>query len=467
MAADAASKDMRIFAALTMLAASGVVSGAEYPPPPLPRPDPDILKLVGEISAPRIERSIIVLSSFRTRHTLSDPAPNGDGIGAAAGWIRTQFERTKSEAGGRLTVRDDTFLQKPVAPRIPSSVRITNVVATLQGSRAGSSRRVYLVSGHYDSRVRNILDSNSPAPGADDDASGTAAVIEMERVMSKYDFPATIVFIAFAGEEQGLNGSTHYAAEAKQRGEEIEGVLNNDIIGNTHAVDGSVERHRVRLFAQGVPAASRWDDDMARLVAQGGENDTPPRELARAIRDAAVVYEPSMTVQIVYRTDRYLRGGDHVPFLDRGYPAVRFTEPSEDFRHEHEDVRTENGVAYGDIPDNVDSVYVSDVARVNAAALAALARAPAPPSAVEIETARLENDTTLRWAPNRESDLGGYRVLWRETTAADWQHSVTVPAGQTRITVPVSKDDVVFGVVAFDNDGHVSRAVFPRPRLTL
>jgi hypothetical protein len=455
---------MRFHRLFPLLVAVPALSPAQTAPPP----DPDIRKIVSEISADRIQRSIYVLSSFKTRHTLSDPQPSGDGIGGAASWIRAEFQRVSTASGGRLSVYLDTFTQHPVAPRIPRPVDITNIIATLPGTRLESTGRIYVVSGHYDSRVKNILDSESPAPGADDDASGVAAVLEMARVMSAREFPATIVFMAVAGEEQGLNGSAHWAELARKNRLNIAAMLDNDIIGNSRAPGGGIERHSVRLFAQGVPPVAAPGDGLLQLLRAGGENDTPPRELARAIRDIAAAYVPSMNIRVIYRADRYLRGGDHLPFLERGYPAVRFTEPTEDYRHEHEDVRVENGVSYGDLPDFVDFGYVADVARVNAAVLAALARAPAEPSDVQIETARLENDTTLRWAPNREPDLAGYRIVWRETTAPFWEHSLDVPATVTRKTMPgLSKDNVIFGVEALDTAGHVSPAVFPRPRMTL
>jgi hypothetical protein len=457
---------MRYCCILPLLAASAVAA-QEFTPPPLPAVDPEIQRMVSEISAERIQKSIFILASFKTRHTLSDPEPSGDGIGAAAGWIRTQFQRTKAAAAGRLTVKEDSFTQKPVAPRVPRPVKITNLVATLNGTRAGSRHRVYLVSAHYDSRVKDALDATSAAPGADDDASGVAAVLELERVMSQYEFPSTLVFVAFAGEEQGVLGAAHWAAGAKARAMDIQGVLNNDIIGNTRGLKGAIERNRVRVFSEGVPPPAQWSDEIAEMVRTGGQNDFPGRQLARAVIDAAKVYVPSMKVQIVSRIDRYLRSGDQQPFLERGFPAVRFTEPTEDFTHEHEDVRTVNGVSYGDVPEAVDFVYVGDVARVNAATLAQLARAPETPHGFQIETARLQNDTTLRWNANPEPDLAGYRLVWRDSTTPTWQHHQDFPAAQTRVTVPVSKDDVVFGLQAFDSSGHVSAAVYPQPRKTL
>jgi hypothetical protein len=448
--------------ALILVAAAAPAWSAEPPPA-----DPEIAAMLAGISAERIQRSIFVLASFKTRHTLSDPLPSGDGVGGAAAWIRAEFGRVSADAGGRLRVEVDSFDQPPAPPRIPRPVEISNLVATLPGTDADAAGRMLVVSGHYDSRATSPLDATSAAPGADDDASGTAAVLELARVMSHYKFRATIVFLAVAGEEQGLNGSTHWAREAKARKADIEAMLDNDIIGSSRSQAGVVDRSSVRLFAQGVPPAAP-DDAEAALLRAGGENDTPPRELARAIREIAAAYVPSITVRVIYRADRYLRGGDHLPFLERGYPAVRFTEPAEDFRRQHQDVREENGVQYGDTPDHVDFAYVADVARVNAAALAVLARAPAPPRDVQIEAARLENDTTLRWAPSPEADLGGYRILWRETTAPFWEHSVDVAREVTRKTVEgVSKDNVIFGVEAFDAAGHASPAVFPRARATL
>jgi hypothetical protein len=457
-------------AADTPAASSAAIASAALAAAPAVAPaavlDPDIQEIVGAISPERIQRSIVVLASFKTRHTLSDPLPSGDGIGGAAAWIRAEFERISADAGGRLTVALDSFEQNPSPPRIMQQAEITNIVATLPGTDPAG--RTLVVSGHYDSRATNPLDAAGAAPGADDDASGTAAVLELARVMSKYRFPTTIVFLAVAGEEQGLFGSAHWAKAARDRQADIEAMLDNDIIGSSRSEDGKVDRASVRLFAQGIPPAAAPDDATIELIRDGGENDTPPRELARAIREISAAYVPSMTVRLIYRADRYLRGGDHLPFLERGYAAVRFTEPAEDFRRQHQDVREEKGVTYGDTLDHVDFLYTADVTRVNAASLAVLARAPAPPRAVQIETARLENDTTLRWAPNPEADLAGYRVVWRETTSPYWEHSLDVPRETTRTTVAgVSKDNVIFGVEAFDTAGHASPAVFPSPRRTL
>jgi hypothetical protein len=265
-----------------------------------------------------------------------------------------------------------------------------------------------------------------------------------------------------------LFGSAHWAAKARKDGRDIAGVLNDDTIGNTHSPDGRIDRQSVRVFAQGVPAQAPLGDDWLRRIWSGGENDSPARELARAIRDCAEVYVPSMTVRVIYRGDRYLREGDHLSFLNQGYPAIRLTEPAEDLRHQHENPRTENGVVYGDTPEFVDYSYVGGVARLDTAALASLARAPGMPRKVEIEAARLENDATLRWLPNSEPDLAGYRIVWRDTTAPFWEHSLDVPKETTRVTMTgLSKDNLIFGVEAIDTAGRASPAVFPAPRGSL
>jgi len=307
------------------------------------------------------------------------------------------------------------------------------------------------------------MNATDDAPGANDDASGVAAVMEMARVMSKRKWDATLVFIAVAGEEQGLFGSTHWAQMAKEKGWNVAGMITNDIIGSSHADDGRVDNKHVRLFAEGVPPVREVPDELRSMIRTGGENDSSARELARFIKTTAGKHVPGMTVNIIYRRDRYLRGGDHSPFLDAGFPAVRMTEPNEDFRHQHQDLRTENGVKFGDLPEFCDFDYIAQVTRVNAAALGALALAPAAPRDVKMETKELTNDTTLTWRANEEPDVAGYRILWRETTAPLWEKSADA-GNVTRYTLPkISKDNYLFGVCAVDRDGNVSRAVYPAP----
>lgn len=426
------------------------------------RLNPAIQKIAREISASNIEAIIRKLVSFHTRHTLSETESETRGIGAARRWIKMELERYGRESGGRLQVEFDEFIQPPTN-RMPKEVKIVNVVATLPGSQAESKDRVYVVGGHYDSRVNDVMDATSYAPGANDDASGTAAVMEMARVMSRYEFDATLVFIAFAAEEQALNGSTHWAEMAKQKNLNVGGMITNDIIGSSRDENGRIVNNQVRLFAEGIPPARELSRELRALIQTGGENDGPTRQLARYIKEIGERYVQQMKVNIIYRRDRYLRGGDHVPFLERGYPAVRMTEPNEDFRHQHQRVRVENGIQYGDLLEFVDFSYVTQITKINAVALASLALAPASPRNVVMETRRLENDTTLAWEANKEPDIAGYRIVWRETTAPFWQHKADV-GNVTRYTVKgVSKDNYLFGVQAVDKDGNPSVAVYPVP----
>ena len=431
---------------------------------PAPK-DPQTERIVAEISPANIETTIRKLVSFKTRHTLSDTTSADTGIGAARNWIKAELERYSRESGGRLIVEFDAFHQPPVLPRLPQGADIVNVVATLPGTQAGAKERVYVISGHYDSRSLGIMDTDTFAPGANDDGSGTAAVLELARVMSHYQFDATLIFLTVAAEEQGLQGAAHWAKTAKDRGVNVAAMFTNDIIGNTLQEDGTRDRSHVRLFAEGVPPAATLPEDGLAQLRTGGENDFPTRQLARLIQTVGARYVPQLPVKIIYRRDRYLRGGDHSPFLDAGFPAVRFTEPHEAFPRQHENVRVENGVQYGDLPEFVDFDYIAGVARVDAAALAELAGAPAVPRGVELEAIKLENDTTLRWEPNQEPDLAGYRIVWRDTTAPQWEHALDVPKEATRQTIKgVSKDNVIFGLQAVDTAGHASPAVYPLPR---
>ena len=427
-----------------------------------PKKNPDIEKIVREISAKRIEATIRKLVGFETRNSLSETTSDTRGVGAARRWIKSEMERCNAENGGRMKIEFDEHLA-PVSARVAKPTPIVNIVATLPGEQAESRDRIYVVSGHYDSMRSTPIDPDGLAPGANDDASGTAAVIEMACVMSKYKFNATLIFMTVAGEEQGLLGSTFFAKAAKAKGLNIAGMITNDIIGNTRGSDGKIVRDRVRLFAEGIPPLKEMPEEWLTLIRTGGENDSPARQLARFIKENGERYVPKMNVDLIYRRDRYLRGGDHFPFLDAGYAAVRMTEPNEDFRHQHQNVRVENGVQFGDLPEFVDFAYTADVARVNAAALASLALGPAAPQEVLMENMVLDNNTTLRWTASTEPNVTGYRVVWRETTAPFWQKSEDVEK-VTRTTIyGVSKDNVVFGLQALDKDGNASVAVFPRP----
>lgn len=426
------------------------------------QPNPQIKKLLGEISADSIETNIRKLVSFHTRHTMSDTSSDSTGIGAARRWIHSRFEDFSSRSGNRLQVSYDRYTETENR-RISRPTEIVNVVAELPGTQPESVNRIYVVSGHYDSRVSDIMNDSSFSPGANDDASGTAAVMELARVMSQYEFDATIVFMAVAGEEQGLLGASHYARMAKEEGKNIEAMFTNDIIGSSVADDGSVHDDVVRVFAEGIPPEKELSNYHRMLLYTGGENDNPTRQLARSIHETAEIYMDDFRVNVIYRKDRYLRGGDHSAFLEQGYPAVRFSEPNEDYRHQHQDVRKEGGVQYGDLVRFVDFEYVADVSRLNAASLATLANAPAKPQKVGVEVQQLENNTTLRWEASQEPDLKGYEIVWRNTNAPFWEYSTFV-GNKTRYTVEgVSKDNYLFGVRAVDTAGHKSPAVYPLP----
>ena len=425
---------------------------------PLPARQADIDAIVREISPQRIQAYVEKLVSFGTRHTMSDTESDTRGIGAARRWIKAELERC---GAGRLDVQFQSHVH-PVASRISRPTEIVNVVATLPGTQPASRDRYYVVSGHYDSRVTDVMNATADAPGANDDASGTAAVMEMACVMARHKFDASLVFMTVAAEEQGLYGSGDYAAKAKAAGMNIAGMLNNDIIGSSHDEHGKLDNTHVRLFAEGVPPVKETTPALRTLLQTGGENDSVTRRLARHIKETGERYVPGFNVDIIYRRDRYLRGGDHSPFLDAGYAAVRFTEPHEDFDHQHQDLRTQNGKKIGDLVEYVDPAYVAQVARVNAASLASLALAPAAPQEVKVKTANLDNGTDLAWKANTEPDLAGYRIVWRDTTSPVWQGAQFV-GNVTNFRVDLSKDNLLFGVQAVDKDGNVSPVTYPLP----
>ena len=452
---DRHSPALATFTFVALMAGAPLVLAAEVPA----AADPEIARLVRDVSQSRLETTIRALAGFGTRHSLSATDDPKRGIGAARRWIKARLDACAAEAGARLKVEFDEFVQEPSA-RVPKAVPMVNVVATLEGVDPVAKARTLVVSGHYDSMCSNVMNSECDAPGANDDASGTAVVMELACVFAKSRFPATLVFMAVAGEEQGLLGATHWAKVAHERGVNVEAMITNDIVGNAHDDTGRRDASILRLFAEGVPADKQVSEEWQQRLATGGENDSAPRELARTIRDAALRYVPEMTVKIVYRRDRYLRGGDHIPFLAEGFTAVRFTEAHEDFRHQHQDVRIVDGVQFGDLPQFVDFDYLSRVARVNAAALASLASAPSAPVGVRIETMRLENQTTLSWRANPEPGIAGYEIVWRETTAPFWQGAEFV-GNVTRASVPMSKDDYLFSVRAVGGGGQRSMATYP------
>ena len=423
-------------------------------------PDPQIVVALRQISAQRIQANIEKLVSFGTRLTLSaqdaESISKGRGIGAAREWIKSEFERYSKDCGGCLEVKTDSFTEAP-ADRIPKPTDITNVYGVLKGTDPAQAKRIVLVTGHYDSRNSDTLDVNGDAPGANDDGSGTAVSLECARVLSKLKFPATIVFLTVAGEEQGLNGSRHFAKMAKDQGWELEVVLNNDIVGG----DKSAEQDHsvVRVFSEGLPTAAS-EQDIRRIRGLGGESDSGSRQIARYIADVGRTYDTGVKPMLVFRLDRYLRGGDHSAFNQQGFSAVRLTEFREDFHHQHQNVRTENGVEYGDVPKFVDYDYVAHVARLNAATLASLAAAPGAAANVHLLTKDLENDSTLTW--DAVPGAASYEVVWRSTTSPEWEHSQNF-GNATRATLKLSKDNVIFAVRALDSAGHRSLPIVPTP----
>jgi hypothetical protein len=425
------------------------------------KPNAEIQKMLREISAKRLEADVRKLVSFGTRNTNSEQDNPVRGIGAARDWIFSEFQKISAECANCLTVEKQTYLQPPTPNgRIPVAVNITNVFATLRGTT--DPDRVYVVSGHYDSMCSNAADGKCDAPGANDDASGTAAVIEMARVMSKRKFDATIIFMAVAGEEQGLLGAAHFAEQALQKKMNIEAMFTNDIIGGVTTFKNAANRRTVRVFSEGVPSSETPQEANTRRSV-GGENDSASRQLARFIKETAEIYSPKFSVMMIYRRDRYGRGGDHIPFVERGFAAVRFTETNEDYDHQHQNVRTENGKFYGDTIEYVDFEYVADVTRVNLASLARLALAPPRPKNVGIVTLRLGNDTELKWDASTASDIAGYEIVWRDTAAPVWTNSASVGNVTNFVMKAMSKDNYFFGVRAVDRDGNKSPVSFPRP----
>ena len=421
--------------------------------------DPTIAAALREVSPARVQASIEKLVSFYTRSTLSSGNKAGDpgkGIVAAREWIRGEFESYSRACGGCLEVKTDTFLEPP-ADRVPTPTEIVNVYAVLRGAGGEEAKRIVLVTGHYDSRNSDNFNTTLAAPGANDDASGTAVSLECARVLSRLKFPATIIFLTVAGEEQGLYGSTHFAKMAKEQGWQIEAVLNNDIVGGDRSEGRNPDT--VRVFSEGIPLSAS-EEDVRHIRGLGGESDSASRQIARYVAEAATTFGTELKPTLIFRLDRYLRGGDHSAFNEQGFAGIRFTEYRENFDHQHQTLRTENGIEYGDLPKFVDFDYVAKVARLNTAALASLASAPGPPANVRLLAKELQNDSTLTW--DAVPRAASYEVLWRDTTSPTWDH--WEPAGnETRATLKLSKDNVIFAVRSVDAAGHRSLVVVPHP----
>lgn len=424
--------------------------------------DPQIADLVAQVSADSLQAHINGLVSFGTRNTLSVSADSKRGIGAARQWVLGKFNQYAKQSGGRMTAVIDTWTLPADGKRVDKPTEIGNVLATLKGSDP-TDDRIFIVQGHIDSRVSNVMNRESDAPGANDDGSGTAAVIELARVMSKSQFPATIIFAVVSGEEQGLLGAEHLSEKAVAEKWNLEALLNNDIMGSNHSNETNIiDNTRVRVFSEGLPAF-QLADKAANIRQFGAENDGKARTVARYLKEVGERYVDKLEVVLVYRNDRYLRGGDHTPFVNRGFGAVRITEMNENYDHQHQDLRTEKGTEYGDYAKFMDFEYLRKNTAINAATLANLAKAPAVPQQVTIEVRNLTNSTSLYWQAPKSGKVKGYYILMRETYWPFWQKKIfTTKLG---ITLPYSKDNYYFAVQSVSEDGNESLPVLPLPNL--
>jgi hypothetical protein len=428
------------------------------------RPPADVRAMLRQISPANLQQADSTLVGFGTRHTLSSQTDPVRGIGAAAQWIFSQLQQIAATSGGSMTVQMQTFVQ-PVSARIPVPTVITNIIATLQGT--DSPERFYVVGAHYDDRVTDVLDFTSDAPGADEDGSGVAAMLELARVMASHPAKGTIEFVAFAGEEQGLFGSAFSAAQLAAAGANVQAFLNMDTIGSPLGDNGVSEPHTIKVFAEGVPTAAT-PNVIALLQVAGGENDGSARQLARYIKETGENGATGMNVNLVWRRDAILRASDQVSFLAQGFPAVRFREPNENFNHVAQNVQVQNGVQFGDLLQFVDFNYVARVTRVVGSSLAALASSPrAPSNARMIVTPPPgfvgSNDTVLRWDANPESDVVGYEVVLRDSTDPLWTKALQVGnVTQDTISVP-DPVSTQFGVRAIDSQGHRSPVSYAAP----
>lgn len=431
-------------------------------------PSDAVGRVIERISPDRVLGDVKALVGFGTRHTMSETESDIRGIGAARRWLRDEFDRIAADAGrSDVTVDLETFTVEPDGRRITEPVDVVNVICRIPGAMPEARGRLYYVVGHYDSRASDANDAASDAPGANDDASGTAVCLEVARALMAERLDATVILMPVAGEEQGLYGARRHAAAAREQGIDVRAVLSNDIVGDPTGPGGLSARGQIRVFSEGLPTAVLAEGDRAMaavrtLRALSAESDSDSRQLARSIAEIAARHDLPVKPWLIFRPDRFLRSGDHTGFNEAGFPAVRFSEVHEHYDRQHQDVRTENGVVYGDLAEFVDGGYLADVARLNAAVIVHLANAPSTPSDARILVAGLTSDTTLRWSAAPEPDVAGYEVVWRETTSPAWEHVRDV-GDATEATIELSKDNWFFGVRAYDRDGYRSPVAFPQP----
>jgi Peptidase family M28 len=420
--------------------------------------DPIIEQMVKEVSADSLKTYITSMVSFGTRNTQSIQTNPNRGIGAARNWVLQKFNQFAANSGGRLTAFIDTTTLSPDKKRIDTPTLLGNVVATLKGTDS-KDQRIFIISGHLDNMRSSVMDRTGDAPGANDDASGVAAVLECARIMSKINFSATIIFVAVSGEEQGLLGAYFMANKARNQNLNIEAVLNNDIMGSNNSNETNIiENTKIRVFSEGLPAFET--EKNAKTIRQLGlENDGKSRQLARYVKETGERYVDNLEVVMIYRNDRFLRGGDHTAFVENGFAAVRFTEMNENYYHQHQDVRIENGIQYGDLLEFIDFEYLRKNTALNLSCLANLAKAPAMPQEVKIDVKKLGNTSSLSWKAPVSGNSKGYYVMMRETTSAFWQKKFFTTALQ--MVLPYSKDNYFFAVQSVNAEGNESLPVVP------
>ncbi|MEO7312542.1 MAG: M28 family metallopeptidase [Chitinophagaceae bacterium] len=422
--------------------------------------DPLIENMVSQVSADSLKSYINTMVGFGTRQTMSTITDPKRGIGAARTWVVSKFNSFAKKTGGRMTCYVDTVTLPPDGKRISEPTNLGNAMAILKGTDLNDDR-IFLISGHLDSRVSDVMNKTSDAPGANDDGSGAAAVIECARIMSQQQFGATIIFVTVSGEEQGLLGANFLATQMADKKWNLEAMLNNDIMGSNNSTETNIiDNTRVRIFSEGLPGYET-DKAATNIRTYGLENDGKARQLARYVKETGERYVDNLEVVMVYRNDRFLRGGDHTPFVSKGFAAVRITEMNENYDHQHQDLRTENGKRYGDLAEFMDFELLRKNTALNLSCLANLAKAPAMPQEVKVETKSLTNYTILTWKAPKAGIVKGYYILMRETTSAVWQKKIFTD--KTEIRLPYSKDNYFFGVQSVNDDGNESLPVVPMP----
>lgn len=420
--------------------------------------DPEIAQMVSEVSSDSLEHHVRSLASFNSRHTLSTDETNG--MPAAQRYVLAKFNHFAKQSNGRMTAEIEKFTIPGDKRRIVEDSPGANVIATLKGTNPADDR-IFIISAHMDSRNKDVMDAEGSAPGANDDGSGTAAVIELARVMAAHEFSATILFVAFTGEEQGLKGATYLSNKAKEEEWNIAAVLNNDIMGNSSSSGTLIKDNlKMRVFSETIPMAETDQQGNVRRSINA-DNDSKSRQLARYIKEVGERYVDHMEVKLIYRSDRFLRGGDQTAFARNAFTAVRMSEMNENFLHQHENVRVEDGIQYGDLPEFMDFEYLRKVSSVNLASLASLANSPDQPQEVRIDVRGLSNKSILLWKTPEIGKVKGYYVLMRETSESMWERKFWTT--ETTLTLPYSKDNYFFAVQAVSESGAESLPVFPTP----